>query len=129
MDIKILFDKIRALATELIKYPNNLESSKLFTEVLREVKMDILPIRDIEILLYALRSVPFTNEGVCIIESLTGCMKYQLYGKSGSWNCRVIASRLQKLRDLIMYDYIIEGSLIIYSNNQIKWDLDILFIH
>ena len=26
VDIKILFDKIRALATELIKYPNNLES-------------------------------------------------------------------------------------------------------
>ncbi len=26
VDINILFDKIRALATELIKYPNNLES-------------------------------------------------------------------------------------------------------
>lgn len=26
VDIKILFDKIRALTTELIKYPNNLES-------------------------------------------------------------------------------------------------------
>ena len=26
VDIKILFDKIRALTTELIKYPNKLES-------------------------------------------------------------------------------------------------------
>ena len=26
VDIKILFDKIRALATELVKYPNKLES-------------------------------------------------------------------------------------------------------
>jgi len=103
---------------------------KLFTEVLDEVEADILPILNIEILLYALRSVPFTNEveGVYIIESLNEYMKYQLYGKSSVWNCKTIASKIKTLRSLILCDYSIEGSLKLYYDNQIEWDLAVLFL-
>lgn len=108
----------------------NLTLSKLLKEVLSEIEKDILPLLNIEILLYTLKSVPFSNEavGISILENLNDSMKYQLYGKSGEWNCKAIAYRLQKLRNLILYDYMIEGSLIVYRTNQIEWDLNVLIL-
>ena len=104
---------------------NSLTLSKLFKKVLSEIKLDILPILNIEMLLYVIKSIPFTNEveGVRFLESLNECMKFQLYGKSREWNCKTIATKIKKLRKLILYDYSIEGSLIIYCDNRIEWDL------
>ena len=99
--------------------------SKLFKEILKEVKKDILPLLDIKILLYALKSVPFTDEveGVNITESLNYCMLNQLYGKTPEWNCKTIGSKLKKLKNLVVYNYSIEGSLKLFYDNRIEWDL------
>lgn len=99
--------------------------SKLFKEILQEVKRDILPLLDIKILLHALRDVPFTNEvdGMEILENLNICLEYELYGKSDEWTCKVIVSRIQRLKDLVLYDYLIEGSFIVYRLGKNEWDL------
>ena len=55
-------------------------------------------------------------------------MKYQLYGKSSAWNCKTIASKIKTLRSLILCDYSIKGSLKLYYDNQIEWDLVVLFL-
>ena len=103
----------------------DLSMSKLFKEILKEVKKDILPLLDIKILLYALKSVPFTDEveGVNITESLNYCMLNQLYGKTPEWNCKTIGSKLKKLKNSVVYDYSIEGSLKLFYDNRIEWDL------
>ena len=92
----------------------NLTLSKLFTELLRNVKKSILPLLDLRILLRALKDVPYTTEmeGVQIHESLTMYLEHELYAKSSEWNCKVIASKVENLRSLILFDYLIEGSVI-----------------
>ncbi len=107
-----------------------LKLSKLFEEILKEVKKDILPLLDIEILLYVLKSVPFTNEvrGVQILEALNECLDYELYGKVGEWSCKTVANKLGQLKNLVLYDYLIEGSLIIYHSKDLEWDLKVSFI-
>ncbi|MFX1506817.1 MAG: hypothetical protein ACFFDC_12005 [Promethearchaeota archaeon] len=107
----------------------NLRLSKLFKKILREVKRDILPILNVKILLYALKSVPFTDEtrGIRIMDGLKDCMEYQLYGKYDEWNCKVIRTQLNELKGLILYDYLIEGWLTLYINNQIEWNLTTSF--
>ncbi|MHA1933057.1 MAG: hypothetical protein ACW96X_10975, partial [Promethearchaeota archaeon] len=91
----------------------DLKLSKLFVEVIHEIDLDILPLLDIKILLYVLNSVPFTNEaeGVNIVEGLKGCIENQLYGKSPEWKCIIIANEIKRLRSLVKYDYVVEGSL------------------
>ena len=50
-------------------------------------------------------------------------MKNQLYGKSPEWNCKIIATKLQRLRSLVLFDYMIEGSLKLSCDDRIDWDL------
>ncbi|KKM13876.1 hypothetical protein LCGC14_1711800 [marine sediment metagenome] len=94
-------------------------------ERLKEVRKDILPLLDIEILLYALKSVPFANEvrGVQILEALNECLDYELYGKTGGWSCKTVANKIGQLKNLVLYDYLIEGSLIVYHSKNLEWDL------
>jgi len=108
----------------------DLKLSKLFKEILKELKKDILPLLDIEILLYALKSVPFTDEvvGAHLYEQLKECMLYQLYGKTGEWNCKKIGTCLKKLRSLVLYDYMVEGSLQLSYDDKIEWDLMVSLI-
>lgn len=89
--------------------------------------MDILPILSVKILLYTLRSVPFTNdaEGVRIVESLSKYVDLHSDKKPNRCNCKTIVSKLEAIIDLIHYDYIIEGSLIMYYSNQMIWDLNV----
>ncbi len=88
----------------------NLTLSKLFTEILRNLEGSIIPLLDLRILLRVLKDVPYTNEmeGVHIHESLTICLEHELYAKSSEWSCKVIASKVEKLRDLILFDYLID---------------------
>ena len=99
--------------------------SKLFKEVLRELELDILPILNVKILLHTLISIPFTNEieGITILENLSKCMEDQLYGESRKWSCNTIASKIKKMRNLIRYEYSIEGSLKLSYDDSIEWDL------
>ncbi len=106
---------------------NTLPLSKLFMEVLLEINQDILPILNIKILLYALRSIHLTDEveGLELLKSLNDCIENQLYGKSNEWDCKAISTRIKELRQLVLYDYIIEGSLKLYHDNQILWDIGV----
>ncbi|MHA2038658.1 MAG: hypothetical protein ACW98X_19680 [Promethearchaeota archaeon] len=103
----------------------DLTLSKLFKEILKEVKGDILPLLNIKILLYVLQSIPFINEikGVSIHENLQVCMKNQRCGKTDKWNCNKIATNITELRRLILYDYVIDGSLKLSCDDRIEWDL------
>ncbi len=107
----------------------SLKLSKLFEEILKEVRKDILPFLDIEILLYALKSVPFANEvrGVQILEAHNECLDYELYGKTGGWNCKTVANKIGQLKNLVLYDYLIEGSLIVYHSKDLEWNLKVSF--
>ncbi|KKM89652.1 hypothetical protein LCGC14_1246500 [marine sediment metagenome] len=108
----------------------NLTLSKLFTEILRNLEGSIIPLLDLRILLRVLKDVPYTNEmeGVYIHESLTICLEHELYAKSSEWSCKVIASKVEKLRDLILFDYLIEGSVIVFCSSQPEWDLRVSLI-
>ena len=104
--------------------------SKLFREILLELRRDIIPLLDVEILLFSLKSVPFTNEvkGLKLLESLKGCLANELYGKSNEWTCKSFTIKLQELMSLILYDYIIDGSIIVYRSNPTEWDLRVSLI-
>ena len=99
--------------------------SRLFEELYVELKRGILPLLDMHILLYALTMVPFTNEveGMKISEELRMCINNELYGKE--IKCRTILKQLQKLHDLILYEYRIEGSLVVYHDYHFDWDVDV----
>ncbi len=75
---------------------NNLLLSRLFEELITEVKKDILPVLDMYILLQTLQSVPFTDEvkGIEIIEILSKWMSEELYGKEVK--CSEIAKKRGK---------------------------------
>ncbi|KKN13172.1 hypothetical protein LCGC14_1009000 [marine sediment metagenome] len=104
--------------------------SKLFREILLELRRDIIPLLDVEILLFSLKSVPFTNEvkGLKLLESLKGCLVNELYRKSNEWTCKSFTIKLQELMSLILYDYIIDGSIIVYRSNPTEWDLRVSLI-
>jgi len=104
---------------------DNLLLSRLFEELITELKKDILPILDMHILLQALQSVPFTDEikGIEITENLSNWMSEELYGKEVK--CSEIVKILGELNELILYDYAIEGSLTVYHDYHIDWDLEV----
>lgn len=73
--------------------------SRLFKEVITEVKKNILPVFNMNILLKVLQSVPFTDEtrGTEITETLSKLMNEELYGKGVK--CSEIAKKLRKLNE------------------------------
>jgi len=99
--------------------------SRLFEELIIEVRKEMLPILDMHILLKALQSVPFTDEakGIEIIEILSRWISKEPYGKGVK--CNEIVKKLRKLNELILYDYIIEGSLTVYRDYHIEWDIEV----
>ena len=121
------YEKSRIKETHSV---DELKLSRLFVEVVDEVEKNILPVIDIYILLYSLKFIPFTDEvkGLEILEVLKGCVNYDLSGKSLQWSCKKIANELEKLCGLIVYDYLIEGSLIVYHDYKIEWDLGVFIL-
>jgi len=119
---RVEFERSRIQETYSV---DNLLLSRLFEELIKEVKKDILPILDMYVLLHALQSVPFTNEvkGIEIIEILSIWMNEELYGKEVK--CSEIAKILGELKELILYDYLIEGSLTVYHDYYIEWDIEV----
>ncbi|MBA7530670.1 hypothetical protein ES705_22879 [subsurface metagenome] len=117
---RVEFERSRIQETYSV---DNLLLSRLFEELIKEVKKDILPILDMYILLQALQSVPFTDgaKGIKITENLSKWMNEELYGKEVK--CNEIVKKLRKLNELILYDYVIEGSLTVYHDYHIDWDL------
>ena len=122
---RVEFERSRIQETYSV---DNLLLSRLFEELIKEVKKDILPILDMYILLQALQSVPFTDEakGIKITENLSKWMNEELYGKEVK--CNEIVKKLRKLNELILYDYVIEGSLTFYHDYHIDWDLEVYLL-
>ncbi len=106
---------------------SDLMLSKLFREVLAELKRDFLPILDIKVLLYSLGRVLLTDRvrGARILEDFKTCMEDQLYGKLMEWNCKNMTTKIKELEKLTLDDYSIEGSLKLYHDSQIEWDLGV----
>jgi len=103
----------------------NLSLSKLFIAVLDNLQKEIINLIDMHILLYSLRYVPFVDEavGLKILEALNDCLADELHEKSVQWVCMNISNMLNKLCELIICEYHIEGSLVVFQDLEIDWDL------
>jgi len=103
----------------------NLSLSDLIDEILQEAKKGFIQILELRILLQSLKFVPFTEErkGEQLLSELIEHIEDQT-----EWNITYIVKKVVLLQQLILWDYIINGSLIIYHNNEIKWDIDVAFI-
>lgn len=104
--------------------------SKLIKQILKEGKHGIIPILETRILLHSFLDIPFLkeNEGTQILKDLTNCMENHWYSLKDTWNCKSLISGIRKLYRLVLYDYIVSGSLIIYDDDYIYWDLKISMI-
>jgi len=124
--VELGFEGSRIQETYLV---DKLLLSRLLEELITEVKKEILPILDIHILLKALQSIPFTDEvkGIEIAETLSKWMNEELYGKEVE--CNEIAKILGELNELILYDYVIEGSLTVYHDYHIDWGLEVSILY
>ena len=108
----------------------NLKVSILFEDVLKELEGGILPILETRVLLYTLRNEPFSSElkGINLLDALIICMERQLYATHSKWTSNVILKDLKKLQKLVLYEYEINGSLIVYDDGEIFWDVIISMI-
>ncbi|MFX1569845.1 MAG: hypothetical protein ACFFCV_15945 [Promethearchaeota archaeon] len=108
----------------------NLSLSNLIEEILGDLKDRFIPILEIQVLLHSLKSVPFTDElkGKLILSKLTSCMKNLLNLTKSKWTSTIIMHYILKLQKLILRDYDINGSLVIYNDNDIRWDIDVSFL-
>ena len=55
-------------------------------------------------------------------------MKNQSYLSQSEWTTEKIMKNITKLQRLILWDYVINGSIIVCSDNEIIWDVDTSFI-
>jgi hypothetical protein len=108
----------------------NLSLSNLIEEILEELNKGFIPILEISVFLHSLKSVPFTDEakGELMLCKLIRCMKNQFYLTRSMWTSTIIKNFIKKLQTLILWDYDINGSLVIYNDNDIRWDMDVSFI-
>ena len=108
----------------------NLRMSTLFENVIRELEKGIITLLETHILLYSPRNVPFSDaiKGINLLDALTVCMEKQLYTTHSKWNCKVILNDLRRLKKLVLYDYEINGSLIVYEDGEIFWDVIVSII-
>ncbi|MFX0000975.1 MAG: hypothetical protein ACFE9Q_12305 [Candidatus Hodarchaeota archaeon] len=108
-------------------YVINLKLSKLFKEILKDGKNGIIPILETKMLLHSLINVPFRieNKGLQILKDLTNCMENHWYSSKNTWNCKSIFIQLKKLQNFVLNDYLISGSIVIYNDDYIQWDLNI----
>ena len=108
----------------------NLSLSRLIADIIKGCKQSFINVLDVNVLLYALRDVPFTDEKLAreISLELMECITEELYSKSKKWTIRRILRKINTLQELIMWDYMIEGSLTMYDSNEIAWDVDVSFM-
>ncbi|MFX0154491.1 MAG: hypothetical protein ACFE9Q_08190 [Candidatus Hodarchaeota archaeon] len=108
----------------------NLSLSTLIREILDKLKRGFIPILEIRIFLHALKSVPFADEpkGELLLHNLIDCVNNQWYLIKSVWTPAKIGEYVSKLQILILWDYKINRSLILYNDNEIKWEMDVSFI-
>lgn len=104
-----------------------LKLSKLFKEILKIKKKEVIPALETRLLLQILTNIHFSNEkkGTQILKDLTNCFENHWYSLQDTWNNKTIISEVKTLNKLTLCDYEINGSLIIYNDEYIHWDLKI----
>lgn len=123
----ISFKKLRCLKSifenQSTYFILDLRLSKLFNEILRESEKGTIPILETRLLLRVLIDIPFLEKekGMPILKDLTNCIENHWYSKQDEWNCKTILKQLKTLQNLIVDDYLIYGSFIIYSDNYVEW--------
>lgn len=108
----------------------DLKLSKLIVKILEEMRKGFTPILEILLLLHSLKFVPFTDEkkGGEILYKLIKCMSNQLYLTPSKWTIAYMMKKMLKLQKLILWEYIINGSLIMRDDNEIRWDMEVSFM-
>ena len=102
-------------------YIMNLSLSDLIEDIITEIQKGFLPILEIRVFFHSLNSIPFTDEakGQQILDTLSACMENQLYLTQSDWNAEKIMENIIKLQMLILWDYVIDGSLVVFEDNEI----------
>jgi hypothetical protein len=127
--LKINLDELICLEnitnTQSTYFIIDLKLTKLFKEILKNCKNGIIPILETRLLLHTLINTPFSNEfeGTQMLKDLTNCMENHWYSLKDTWNYKTIISKLRKLRKFVLYDYLISGFLIMYSDDYIYWEI------
>jgi len=108
----------------------SLSLSNLIEEILEELKKGIIPILEIRVFLQSLKSVTLTDEakGELLLNALITYMNELIFLEQSMWTPTKIMKYILKLQNLILWDYHISGSLVIYNDNNIKWDMDVCFV-
>lgn len=108
----------------------NLSLSNLIFDIIKESARGFISILNVRVFLYSLQFIPFTDEQKAqqLRVELVECLNNRLYAKSKKWTVQKFIRKIRKLQDLIMWDYIIDGSLVMYNNDEIRWDLDVSFM-
>lgn len=108
----------------------NLSLSDLIKEILEELKKGFIPILELRVLLQSLNFVPFTDEGKGqeVLGDLTECLRNQSYLNQSRWKISNMRKMIVNLQKLILWDYKIDGSLIMYCDDEIIWDMDVTFV-
>ena len=52
-------------------------------------------------------------------------MENHWYSITKTWNCKSITTELKKLQKFVINEYKISGSIIIYDDYYIQWDLNV----
>ena len=97
---------------------------------MKEGKNGVIPILETRLLLHSLIYIPFINEneGTQILKDLTNCMENHWYSLKNTWNCKSIITELKKLQRFVLNDFIISGSIVIYDDDFIQWDLNVSIV-
>ena len=104
---------------------NNIKLSRLFNDILKEGRNGKIPILETRILLHSFTRVTFVNEREAkqILMDLTNCFENKWYSLQNVWNHKTIIKELKTLQRFIFNDYLLSGSIIIFDDDYIKWDL------
>ncbi len=101
-------------------YIDNLKLSTLLLEIIEEATKNILDLPKIQFFTYTLTHIPFIRQEqvVQIIDNVIKCLQSQRFSMFRFGN-------FIELREVLEIDYEINGSFIVFENDETDWYLDI----
>jgi len=101
-------------------YVDNLKLSTLLIDIVEEATKNILDLTKIHILIYVLSHIPYIREEQLtrIIDNVIKCIQSQRYSMYRYGN-------FMELQGILVIDYEINGSFIIFEGGETDWYLDI----
>ncbi len=122
----VLIGKNNSGKSNLLKIMKFLQNNAKTDEFDKSFLYDSKEVLEMHILLQSLKNVVFYDEieGNGVLSELWKYLNQKLYTRGSPWSCEIILGKIKVLRNLIAHDIIINGSLIWYMNEEIKWELD-----